>query len=434
MGDVRKSVSTVFISSRMEEACVERKAAFEAVFACRFVPMMFEASPELGSRGDRDRINNLIDNSDLFFGIYDRSLGDPGSKVEYFDLCPLEYELARFVFTAYHRRQKMKAAHRRDDVTRWLQNPTELAELRKGLQGKYKDELRSRVRLLVKSGGVMDKELAAFLKPFPTIEIKPEELRADAKAESSQFTAIHIAMHKKICGDIDLELKKTFDVPPEPQHGVWVRAILRDQPGSLAPYLEVLYGRGLNICHFRHEPRGQGRAEITVWCRQTKANAAPWSSAHGADLKNALSSDDVQSVESQRVAGLNAAVQKAIKEQQKVLPRHGDPSHVLRIRTLRAPGILSMVTSRLRRRCADITLARHEATSNHEIVPQQQFDLYFRFSAELKRTGEVQGHLFGLNYEIQGIPGVVSGYIEKVAHAGKRLKQRKGRDRSEGAD
>jgi glycine cleavage system regulatory protein len=88
------SVSTVFISSRMEEVAIERRAAFNAAYESGLVPLLFETEP--GRVGLKVKLDQLVDRADLFVGIYYRTFGVRYEE-ELFGMTPIEYEFLRFL-------------------------------------------------------------------------------------------------------------------------------------------------------------------------------------------------------------------------------------------------------------------------------------------------------------------------------------------------
>ena len=107
-------MATVFISSRMDELALERRAAYEAIARARHAPLSFDAaltklsdsnvSPPpwdgqeqrvSGRRELREQHDTLIDNSEFFLGIYEAGAGEPEYSLHW--LSWIEYELVRFL-------------------------------------------------------------------------------------------------------------------------------------------------------------------------------------------------------------------------------------------------------------------------------------------------------------------------------------------------
>lgn len=159
----RRQPPSVFISSRMEELTMERRAAFEAIYDCGLVPLMFETEPE---DDPRVQINTLVDRADFFLGIYDATLGVPSH-----DLCGLEpivYELYRFLERWKIARGKATRRVVRDLDAEFSPGPRtpQLEALIQGVRGsKYADILKDRVLLVCrKSNG--DKMVSSRLMEF----------------------------------------------------------------------------------------------------------------------------------------------------------------------------------------------------------------------------------------------------------------------------
>ncbi len=86
-------IATAFISSRMEELAIERKAAFNATYESNITPLLFEIEPP--DKGLKAPLDSLVDRADLFVGIYYKSTGI--AHDELFHMTPIEYELWRFL-------------------------------------------------------------------------------------------------------------------------------------------------------------------------------------------------------------------------------------------------------------------------------------------------------------------------------------------------
>ena len=84
--------STVFISSRMDELSPERRSAFNAIYLNGFTPLLFETEP---IREEKRRIDDMVDQSSIFVGIYYQSIGEKAADL--YNLEPIAYELYRFL-------------------------------------------------------------------------------------------------------------------------------------------------------------------------------------------------------------------------------------------------------------------------------------------------------------------------------------------------
>ena len=104
------AVQSVFISSRMEELAIERRAAFRAAYESNLVPLLFETEP--AQTDLKGQLDNLVDKADLFVGVYYRSFGRAYSEL--YGMTPIEYELLRFLTLWRVRYQHWNRARPRD--------------------------------------------------------------------------------------------------------------------------------------------------------------------------------------------------------------------------------------------------------------------------------------------------------------------------------
>ncbi|MFK7743347.1 MAG: hypothetical protein AB8H80_23730 [Planctomycetota bacterium] len=118
---------TIFISTRTDECALERRAAYEAAVSQGLVPFTYDASihrlstltvpqvapPSSGEvrqtkrRATWDHIATLIDQSDYFVGVYDRTLGAPDRPAN--NMPWLRFELLRFLAVQLQQAQQLRA-------------------------------------------------------------------------------------------------------------------------------------------------------------------------------------------------------------------------------------------------------------------------------------------------------------------------------------
>lgn len=411
----RQPISTIFISSRMEEVVAERRAAFDAVFSSGLVPLMFEAASDL-RHADRERIDTLIDKADLFLGIYDRTLGDTHLP-EFPSLTPLEYELARFVFAVELRETVRDAQRFREELARRLgPKSEELVELRRGRRGRYAETLRYRVRLYARDGGFMEKSLFRFLQPYFVDTLAAERIVRDG--ESPHFSPIPVVLHDRIRRDVAEAFATRFQRCEAGSSGLRVVVSLKDEPGSLERLLQKIFACGLNLLHI---DGGQHRGEyrVTVLAQHFSGDH-PSLAGFKNEVKTLIANNKTCVLhDCEGIEDVAAAVGDLLKSQSDlVVPPH---SWVLRVRTLRAPGILSTVCNRLARRRMNIATVRHVRTSESTIVQEQRFEIVFDPPENMSREDR-EATLARLNYEVPSIYGVLSAWVERPGGNGRRSK------------
>jgi len=84
-----------FVSSRIKELLVERKAAIEAIHFSGHTPLYIETEPIVKDEQARDTMNKLVSDADAFISIYYLSEGRRETILD--DHTPIEYELLRFL-------------------------------------------------------------------------------------------------------------------------------------------------------------------------------------------------------------------------------------------------------------------------------------------------------------------------------------------------
>jgi hypothetical protein len=403
--DRRESIQvrTLFISSRMEEVAMERKAAYEAVFAEGLVPLMFEAAPDLG-KADKERIDTLVDNADLFAGVYDSTLGS-GRMPDYPHLSPLEYELYRFVFSAHIRRSGVHADQGRNLIAQWLaHNSPQIKNLRDNpTKCEFTDILRKRVRLYLTPGGQMEKRLAEFLKPFFVRILVAEPIPLANTGANPHFLPCHVTLHQRLRADIQRGRRDVFEVVPPSKVGLRVIARIRNEPGALNDLLDVVFSCNLNVLHIVHTPSATDHGVEVV--------AAPYSASHSrscvAALRIALQGNRIGAgckIETCPDVERIVARMLARKARQAL----GRSAYTLRFRTLQAPGILTTVLSRLARRRINIDRVRHVPCRPSLLGRIQIFEV--GLNPSLKQRSSVDA--FG--FELPSIVGVVAAEVDRL--------------------
>ena len=351
----------------------ERKAAYEAVFATGLTPLMFETEPEL-VKADRDRINSLVDHSDLFLGIYDREMGP--KNVNYHDMAPIAYELYRFVI-AQDLRQAGPSMDLNEEIANQIGDERVIREIRRSARrgGQYSRILAERVRLFVRADGYLNKELAEFLQPFYLHRFESSEISYEAGLP--QFRSPVIDLQHKIMSQVERAIaSRRFQLADPLGWGIEVVTDLHNRPGALFHILTLLFSNRLNILDVFQENTKDKRYRLSFLCRSHDiAGTKPKRVATAAE-KNLRRGLPQSPCKVSIIENIEDSLQKRISA------RSGDDHrensrYVLDLRTLRAPGILASIAKRVYSYDINVDYIQHEEDKRLSIIPCQGFRLLF---------------------------------------------------------
>jgi len=270
-------LSSVFISSRMEELAFERRSVFDALYLSGLTPLAFETEP-IGE-SEKLMIDNLVDTADLFVGIYHETIGARQNQLSGFE--PIVYELYRFLLRVFDdeivalaKESNLEGAEsllneRIDDPTRIQQLRTAIAE------GRLNRMLAGRVRLFQMTHNYdsgVSRRLTEFLIPFHQGSARLREgeyryLRAfEAGRESVSEPVVQGAKHCErfltarfdLFAQVDRAIREAveqgFELPrfksaeeDGNRHYFEWRVTGRDQPGVLFVVLEAVFRERFNV-------------------------------------------------------------------------------------------------------------------------------------------------------------------------------------------
>lgn len=252
---------TVFISSRMDELAIERRSAFAAVYEAGFTPILFEMEPQ---KSEREKIDALVDRADLFLGIFYSTIGKSEKDLLY--LCPIEYELFRFLtrFDICDEPESWRLTDAdRKEISARMEKPAYLEDLQKRLrsecarrEGSLYDVLRDRIRLFLRKhdpDNWTSRKLLEFLESLPKLMfgnncIKPPETVSfvlDDRYVPSHLTLFD-QVYRQLC---EAQEQGRVKMMPPGDGGSFMRFDIEgeDQPGLLYRVLEVCFEHALNI-------------------------------------------------------------------------------------------------------------------------------------------------------------------------------------------
>ena len=417
----------------MGELASERKAAYEAIFSCGLLPLMFETEP---IKDEKNQIDTLVDSSDLFLGIFKHSLGK--RREAFYGLSPIEYELYRFLI-AHHARITQEEhigpqalARIVEDVFKKVvderkQNPGRdaadygaIRDIRKQARtgGVYRDLLRNHVRLYCMESRTMASDLARFLKPFQVYDIGGERLGAGT-ADHMHFAQPRITLVKRAITQLSAQINNgKIKLKDRPEGVMKICASAPDRIGKLHAFLSSLFKANLNVQDVESVHEGD-QLKLRAWCtRYTKESSEN-------DCKALVKSSLQTEFSGVKASESKISLEDQINERETPIV---DAEYRLKLRTLRAPGILMTVADRLRLREANVRRLVHLPTRELDVVPHQSFEFYFNM--ESADDEERLVNLKTLIYEIPSLTGVTSAIILNLKEDQKAPKSRSGRKKS----
>ncbi len=273
---------TVFLSSRIDELAIERRAAFEAVYSAGLVPILYETEP---LEDVKNKIDALVDRADLFLGLYSHTIGESSTSLA--ELYPIEYELLRFLaaFDLGFRTStsnSLHLAHNRRRLDRQMDDKGYHKRLTEKVRkacadkdGELWDVVRIRVRLylkVAKGDWPVSSALRDFLEglprtPFATEvrnspDIIPSELRV------TSYVPPHGALFREILRDLEhglhapageLRIGEEVNAPK-----VLLEVCGGDDPGVIHAALKESFEEWVNVCSIRifEEPGGRFRTRF----------------------------------------------------------------------------------------------------------------------------------------------------------------------------
>jgi hypothetical protein len=434
-------VSTVFISSRIDELAVERRAVFEAINQVGLVPILYEIEPR---QDTVTRINTLIDRADFFVGLYSHTIGEKNRDLlEYY---PIEYELIRFL-AAFDRNVKgqLFRTRRMEDFNRALEDKAYtdklLPRLRKELmagEGNLFNLFRQRVCLFEKDADgdwPVSVRLTKFLEGLERIPFKTEQRRLSEGAASLIPEELRLEMfvppHATLFELVVRELGRRLYVPgnASPSSAIRLKSAAPvgprvvvdvegpDTAGRLHAVLDTCFQHWINVSAisiFDHGAQRKGQSSSVM----TRVRGVLFS-----DQPDSNASDDADR------SGLQQSIERALPTGHKVDvrmnefpptdlsddwrpvgPRTG--STFLRIDAANVPGLMVQVSALiLSYECSisyvDFDLEREHASSGNPRVSNGKAYLGFSSIQSRRTAGELPRHsLEQLIYQLRAVIGV----------------------------
>jgi uncharacterized protein DUF4062 len=259
---------TAFISSRMEELAPERHSAFHAIYSAGLIPLMFEMEPV---QDIKPQIDGLVDSADLFVGIYFQTIGIPKTDLGTMgpqkrfrhDLCPIEYELYRFItrhwlHPAVGRKPSPLTDSQRKEISQRMRDRSHIRKLRELLHrpdaviAKLLDERILLFQLRRRGESYISRRLADFLPRPPAItRFSTHVVKSTQHVKEKRYFPPHISLYTALTERLRaLVHKRKIGVdcgPLLPDQEFDVRVEGRDRPGILYEMLCALQMCGLNM-------------------------------------------------------------------------------------------------------------------------------------------------------------------------------------------
>lgn len=260
----------------MDELAFERRSTFDALYLARLTPLLFETEP----RGPDEKvmIDQLVDRSTLFVGIYYQSIG--WRSRDLFDLEPITYELYRFLLrysdpvigaeTGFRNHINSRIRERLDALLEpspgqpFSEAVLQLRERVRNGDAMLSDLLRDRVRLFIKTHGYdtqMSVRLAQLLRPFPLIEFASRgdeiairssiKIHDDEESPPKRYVTARLDLLERMLAMVtkaarDGGLKETSTDDEDQPRYKW-RIVAKDEAGVLWMVLRTLFNEGMNI-------------------------------------------------------------------------------------------------------------------------------------------------------------------------------------------
>lgn len=477
---------TVFISSRTEELANERRAAYEAVAAAGLYPLIFDASlnrlrdidipmrrsslegerRRATDRILRDQVDALIGQSDLFVGIYYRTIGPPQEVVG--QSAWLQYELIRFLTRhivtkehltsseiiprdQYHLLTRKELENVKGDVEKetsaWMRaggHRRHREVLYSALKGKVDSPLRTvaldiardRIFLFTRQENrdwIWDGDLQTLLDPFIKVSVVPFQSHLEkAKAPETDYCFIPAdaqlfrSLHEQCKRFSDDQVARESSQAPEPLISFHLsdtkfthdQYYMLNQPGVLSQVLRSCFQAGLDVqLLLVQHPRDCDKPPIRGWAKpyRTPVHDGQRTDYHE-KLRDSFKGLLDLPFEIGSVARPTGSESKVIRREEH---RKGEWSYAYKVRFVDVPGSLWSIVSLITAYHGNISYFTYDADwDSREDFTKVGFEPHNRIVEIQFGIKSEEGHEFSrrikmFEYQLKCMSGYISSSFVK---------------------